>query len=273
MYGAIIGDIVGSRFEWSEFKSKDFVLFSERNRFTDDTLMTLAIGLAFVLNQGKWFDPSFQNEVVRSMVRIGRQYPRASWGANFYMWLFRDQTPYFSYGNGAAMRVSSVGWVADSEEEVKYLSRIVTEVSHDHPEGLKGGESVAMAIYLARTGADRETIRQRMITYYPRIRDMKVDNIRNSYGIDSAGKFISCQGSVPEAIVCFLESDSFEDTIRNAVSLGGDSDTQAAIAGSIAEAFYGIPDEMIEKMKTYLPENLQSICYAFQTVKKERIKV
>ena len=272
MYGAILGDIIGSRFEWMEFKSKEFILFSDLSHFTDDSIMTLAIALAFVLNKDKWKEAGFQDEVVSTMLRIGRQFPTASWGENFYKWLFEDPTPYNSFGNGAAMRISSVGWIAESEDDVRYYSKLVTEVSHNHPEGLKGAEAVAMAIYLARIGTDKEEIKKRMISYYPHIKEMQVSRIRNGYGIDSFGKFISCQGSVPEAIVCFLESDSFEDAIRNAVSLGGDADTQAAIAGSIAEAYYGISYEMKEKMMSYLTDNLRSICYAFETIRKKRIQ-
>ena len=176
---------------------------------------------------------------IDSMVYVAKPYfNRRWWGANFYKWLTESQTPYNSWGNGAAMRVSSVGWVAQSEEEVKYFSKLVTEISHNHPEGIKGAEAVAMAIYLARIGTDMKTIRQRMIGYYPRIEKMTVDNIRPGYCVDDQGGFISCQGSVPEAIVCFLEATSTEDAIRNAISLGGDADTQAAIAGSMAEAYY-----------------------------------
>ena len=230
MLGAIIGDIAGSRFEWKEWKSKEFVFLAD------------------------------------SMLYVAKPYlNRGWWGANFYQWLTRSQTPYNSWGNGAAMRVGSVGWIADSEEEVKYFSKLVTEISHNHPEGIKGAEVTAMAIYLARTGADMPTIRERMIEYYPQIAKMTVDNIRPGYCIDDQGSFISCQGSVPEAIVCFLESTSLEDAIRNVISLGGDSDTQAAITGSMAEAFWGIPYELEEKTMEYLTDDLRSICYAFET--------
>ena len=273
MLGAIIGDIAGSRFEWKEWKSKEFVFFTDSNHFTDDSLMTLGIARAFAMNKGKWREPDFQQKVIDSMVHVARPYfNRRWWGANFYQWLTRSQTPYNSWGNGAAMRVGSVGWIADSEEEVKYFSRLVTEISHNHPEGIKGAEATAMAIYLARTGADMATIRTRMIEYYPQIAKMTVDNIRPGYCIDDQGSFISCQGSVPEAIVCFLESSSLEDAIRNAISLGGDSDTQAAITGSMAEAFWGIPYELEEKTMEYLTDDLRSICYAFETVKRHKTR-
>lgn len=271
MLGAIMGDIAGSRFEWKEWKSKDFVFLSDSNHFTDDGLMTLGIARAFVLNKGKWHESDFQQKVIDSMVHVAKPYfNRRWWGANFYKWLTESQTPYNSWGNGSAMRVSSVGWIADSEEEVKYFSKLVTEVSHDHPEGIKGAEAVAMAIYLARNGTDMATIRQRMIEYYPGIEKMTVDNIRLGYGIDDQGGFISCQGSVPEAIVCFLEATSTEDAIRNAISLGGDADTQAAITGSMAEAYFGVPYELEDKTLTYLTDELRSIYYSFDLIKKPR---
>ena len=271
MLGAIMGDIAGSRFEWKEWKSKDFVFLTDSNHFTDDGLMTLGIARAFVLNKGKWHESDFQQKVIDSMVHVAKPYfNRRWWGANFYKWLTESQTPYNSWGNGAAMRVSSVGWIADSEEEVRYFSKLVTEVSHDHPEGLKGAEAVAMAIYLARNGTDMATIRQRMIEYYPGIEKMTVDNIRPGYGIDDQGGFISCQGSVPEAIVCFLEATSTEDAIRNAISLGGDADTQAAITGSMAEAYFGVPFELEDKTLTYLTDELRSIYYSFDLIKKPR---
>ena len=273
MLGAIIGDIAGSRFEWKEWKSKDFVFLADGSHFTDDSLMTLGIARALVLHRGKWQGPDFQQSVIDSMLYVARPYLHYTWwGANFYRWLTQKQAPYHSWGNGAAMRVSSVGWIADSEEEVKALSKLVTEISHDHPEGLKGAEAVAMAIFLARTGADREVIRQRMIAYYPQIAELTVDNIRPGYCIDDKGDFISCQGSVPEAIVCFLESTSLEDAIRNAISLGGDADTQAAIAGSIAEAYFGVPLELEEQVLSYLTDDLRSICYSFDLIKRRRVR-
>ena len=271
MLGAIMGDIAGSRFEWKEWKSKDFVFLTDSNHFTDDGLMTLGIARAFVLNKGKWHESDFQQKVIDSMVHVAKPYfNRRWWGANFYKWLTESQTPYNSWGNGSAMRVSSVGWIADSEEEVRYFSKLVTEVSHNHPEGIKGAEAVAMAIYLARNGTDMATIRQRMIEYYPGIEKMTVDNIRPGYGIDDQGGFISCQGSVPEAIVCFLEATSTEDAIRNAISLGGDADTQAAITGSMAEAYFGVPFELEDKTLTYLTDELRSIYYSFDLIKKSR---
>ena len=273
MIGTIIGDIAGSRFEWQEWKSKDFVLLTDNCHFTDDSLMTLAIASAFTLRKDRWYEPDFQSFVVSRMVDVAKEYKdRRWWGENFYKWFMGDQKPYNSFGNGSAMRVSSVGWIAESEEEVKHFSRLVTEVSHNHPEGIKGAEAVAMAIYLGRTGHNMDVIRKRMEEYYPEISKMTVDNIRPKCEIDTLGQFISCQTSVPQAIVCFLESTSCEDAIRNAVSLGGDADTQGAIAGSMAEAYFGVPYELEDAAIEFLPSNLQSIYYAFDTVKKKRIK-
>ena len=270
MLGAIIGDIVGSQYEWQNFKSKDFIFFTGACHYTDDSLMTLAIAQAFTLRNGHWRDPEFQSFVVKKMVEMGRAHQASSWGKSFYQWFMYNPVPYNSYGNGAAMRISSVGWISDSEEDVKYYSRLVTEVSHDHPEGIKGAESVAMAIYLARTGASMAEIRERMIEYYPEIAKLRVDKIREYCNVDD-GTFITCQRSVPEAITCFLESTSFEDAVRNAVSLGGDADTQAAIAGSMAEAYWGVPIEFEDRALDYLTPKLRTIYYAFNTIKRRKV--
>jgi len=272
MLGAIIGDIVGSKYEWKNNKSKDFPFFTAGCHFTDDSLMTLAIGEAFLLRRGKWFENDFQSFVIKRMVKMGRTFQmRSFWGENFYRWFMYNPVPYDSWGNGAAMRVSSVGWIAKSEAEVIHFSRLVTEVSHNHPEGIKGAESVAMAIYLARVGTSMEEIRRRMIAYYPQIEKMTVRRIRDVCNVED-GTFITCQRSLPEAIVCFLESTSFEDAVRNAVSLGGDADTQGAITGSIAEAYWGVPIELEDKALTYLLPKLETIYYAFNTIKGKRVK-
>ena len=271
MLGAIIGDIVGSRHEWKEFKRKEFAFFTVSCHITDDSLMTLAIASAFILRRGRWHEEGFQQFVIEKMVQMGREHEDASWGERFYKWFMKSPTPYGSCGNGAAMRISPVGWVAESEEEVKYFSRLVTEVSHDHPEGIKGAEAVAMAIYLGRTGTPMAEIRRRMEEYYPEIAAMTVDNIRPGYGIDCKGNFITCQGSVPQAIVCFLEATGFEDAVRNAISLGGDADTQGAIAGSMAEAYFGVPLEMEDKAMEYLSDGLASIYKAFRLIKGKRV--
>lgn len=252
MWGAIIGDIVGSRFEHNNCRSKDFMLFTARNRFTDDTLMTLAVAKA-LCRCGRGSDEELRAETVRCMRIVGTKYPNAGWGMHFARWLrSEDPQPYNSYGNGAAMRISPVGEYARSAEEVKRLSRIVTGVSHNHPEGLKGAECVAMCVYLAGNGAGKDEIRKLVAAeYYPEITALSIKVLSKTYTFNE-----SCQGTVPQAIACFLEGEDFEDTIRNAVSIGGDSDTVAAIAGSIAGPFFGIPEDMIEMAKIYLDDDL-----------------
>ncbi len=182
-----------------------------------------------------------------------------------------DSTRPDSLGNGAGMRISPVGWVARDEEEVKRLSYIVTEFTHGHPEGLLGAEAVAMAIFLAREGYPKEYIHKRMVKeYYPQIDHFTLDTIRPTYSIDDKGEWVTCRGSIPQAIRAFLEADDFESTIRNAISIGGDADTIAAMAGSVAEAYYGVPQWMEERMLSYLMPDLESIYYAFGTIKLPR---
>ena len=257
MLGAIIGDIVGSRFEFHNRKRKDFELLAPGCRPTDDSVMILAVAEALM---GGWADEAeLSRRAVESMQRLGRRYPDCGFGGMFERWIHSgDPRPYGSYGNGAAMRVSPVGFYARSEDEVKRLSRAVTAVSHDHPEGLRGAEAAAMAIHLARNGADREQIRARIERDYYRI-DFTLDEIRPSYRFD-----VSCQGSVPQALEAFFESESFEDAIRSAVSIGGDSDTIAAIAGGVAGAYYGVPHAIREQAEGYLDERLLGILTEFE---------
>lgn len=256
MLGAIIGDVVGSRFEWHNHKSKDFELFTSKCRLTDDSNMTLAVALAFL--RAKEDKSDLAEQAVASMREVGRQYPNCGFGGRFAAWLkCDDPQPYGSWGNGSAMRVSPCAWAATSLEEALHFSDAVTAVTHDHPEGLKGARAVTAAIWLARTGADKQAIREHIQqNYYPL--DFTIDEIRPSYRFD-----VSCQGSVPQAIEAFLESESFEDAVRTAVSLGGDSDTIAAITGSIAEAFYGVPAEISAKVLTYLDETQRDILTRF----------
>jgi len=272
MIGAIAGDIIGCQYEWTEFKKKKFPLFTGACHYTDDSLMTLAIGDAFVTYRGDPHDEGFSDYVTNKMVEMGRAHQGATWGLRFYEWFMKGPYPSDSYGNGAAMRVSSVGWVSKTEQDVKYFARLVTVPSHNHPEAIKGAEAVAMAIFLARVGRDKEEIRERMIEYYPRIKGLTVDKIRPEYGIDDRGMFMSCQGSVPEAIVAFLDSTDYEDAVRNAVSLGGDTDTQACISGSIAEAYYGVPEKIASTAYEYLTPKLRAIYDGFHAIMPERVK-
>ena len=276
MLGAIIGDIVGSRFEFiqDDDRGKDFKLFTSSCHFTDDGLMTLAVAKSLIINKD-WEDiETLQKTTVRNMKEIAKAYPNVGWGASFYKWLFEKSIPYNSFGNGAGMRISPVGWVADSEEQVKTLSNAITEISHNHPEGLKGAEAIAMAVYLARIGSTKEYVRKRMTDYYSELSNpsFNIEYLLGHYGYDDWGNWVTCQGSIPQAIVAFLDGESFEDVIRNAVAIGGDSDTIGAMAGSIAEAYYGIPYEFEDKALEYLPNDLKSIYYAFGTIKRKRIK-
>ena len=258
MLGAIIGDIVGSRYEWKNNKSKAFDLFTYRCKVTDDSIMSLAVAKAIVACN-KNYD-QLNKMAVKYMQEVGRHYPDCGYGGHFHKWIFaRNPQPYNSWGNGAAMRVSACGFAAQSLEEVVMLSRAVTEVTHNHPEGIKGAEATAVAIYLARTGSSIIEIRDYIDKhYYPM--NFTLDAIRESYHFD-----VSCQGSVPQAIMAFLESTGFEDAIRNAISIGGDSDTIAAICGGIAEAYYGIPVDIRKHALTFLDQRLLGILNEFES--------
>lgn len=276
MIGAIIGDIVGSRFEFVEDDNRDkhFVFFAHGCKPTDDSFMTLAVAKALLIAKGN--RERLKQALAPCMRGVAKAHPDTGWGEMFYRWLFDDRPPrpYRSYGNGAGMRVSPVGWVAESEEEVKELSEIVTEVTHNHPEGLKGAEAIALAVYLARVGKNKAEIRARMEEYYPQLKDeaFTINNIYGHYGYDEQGEWVTCRGSVPQAIVAFLDSESFEDAVRNAVWIGGDSDTIGAMAGSIAEAYYGVSADTEERALSYLSDDLKNIYFAFGTIKKERAR-
>ena len=267
MIGAIVGDIVGSRFEWHNRKSKRFTFLKGKDeschpcRFTDDTVMTLAVAAAIM----KWResgDSSYAmlfEEAIKSMQDFGRRYPRAGYGGAFRHWLCDDDPrPYNSWGNGAAMRVSACGWAGRTLDEVKAISRAVTEVTHNHPEGIKGAEATSVATFLARMGKSKDEIRAVVVRdYYPL--DFTLDEIRLTYEFD-----VSCQGSVPQALEAFFESTSFEDAIRNAISIGGDSDTIGAICGAVAGAFYGVPDDIRAKTETFLDAYLLKTLHDFE---------
>lgn len=257
MLGAIIGDIVGSVYEWNNIKTKDFPLFTYHCRLTDDSIMTLAVAEA-ILNMKK--DHSDLSErAISCMQSWGGKYPNAGYGRKFKSWLLSSHpTPYSSWGNGSAMRVSPCGFAADSLDEARALSAAVTKVTHNHPEGMKGAEAVAAAIYMARSGSSLIEIQDYIRDQYYDIL-FKLDDIRTSYAFDE-----SCQGSVPQALEAFFESTSFEDAIRNAISIGGDSDTIAAITGSIAEAYYGIPADIRKRALTFLDEAQLNTLNAFE---------
>lgn len=251
MLGAIIGDIVGSVYEFNSEKTKDFLLFAPGCCPTDDSIMTIAVGLA-CLDTDCSDEEGFKSAVIDRMHQLGQAYPDAGYGGTFYRWLLHGFTqPYNSYGNGSAMRVSAVAWAAKTLEEAETFAKWSAEVTHNHPEGIKGAQAVAAAIFLARDGKSKEEIRAYIEERYYDL-DFTVDEIRPAYRFD-----VTCQGSVPQALECFLEAEDYEDAVRNAVSLGGDGDTQAAIAGSVAEAFFGIPEELKEKGLEHLDDTLR----------------
>ena len=251
MIGAIIGDIVGSIYEFDNIKKKEFKLFDFDYTFTDDTVMTIAVGKALSQHNRADGTEAFKKNLIKTMHEFGNLYPYAGYGGRFAKWIENEETaPYGSFGNGSAMRVSAVGWWALSLEEAEEYAKASAEVTHNHPEGIKGAQAVAGAIYLAKMGATKEVIKEYIEKKYYAL-DFTLDEIRPTYKFE-----VSCQKSVPQAIEAFLESKSFEDTLRNAISIGGDSDTIAAIAGSIAETYYGVDEELRETALSYLDENL-----------------
>ncbi len=251
MLGAIIGDVIGSVYEFESEKSKEFSLFVSECRPTDDSILTVAVGCTCVAaNCNDEYE--FKAMLAKMMREIGRQYQDAGFGESFYYWMMADSAPpYGAYTNGSAMRVSPVAWVANTLKDAERLAKWSAEITHNHPEGIRGAQAVAAAVYLARVGATKDEIRSYIEEKYYSL-DFTVEQIRPSYKYD-----MTCRGSVPQAIVCFLDSHGFEDAIRNAISLGGDGDTQAAIAGAIAEAFYSIPEELQEEVFKYIDDNLK----------------
>lgn len=257
MLGAILGDIVGSRWEFQAYKSKLFPLFtSGKNDYTDDSVMTLAIAEALLTGAHGY---ALAQKTVALMQDYGRRYPGRGYGGRFVGWLVDDDPqPYNSFGNGSAMRVSACAYAAKTLEEAKDLSYIVTAVTHSHPEGIKGAEATTVAIWMALHGATKDEIRAEIEAHYYPL-NFTLDEIRPSYRFNEI-----CQDTVPQAIVSFLEAEDFEDTLRNAVSLGGDADTLAAIAGSIAEAYFGLPEQLRERGLSYLPDELASVVERFE---------
>ncbi len=252
MLGAIVGDIIGSVYEWNNIKTKDFPLFSPRCAFTDDSVMTLAVSEG-LMNGGS------ADSFIQAMKKYGRKYPNAGYGGRFGSWLFSEDTqPYNSWGNGSAMRVSSVAWMFDTLSEVEHYAEISAAVTHDHPEGIKGAQATAAAIFLARKGKTKDEIKAYIEKKHGYDLSRTLDEIRVNYHFNER-----CQETVPEAITAFLESVDFEDAIRNAISLGGDSDTLAAITGSIAEAAYDVPEEIKEKALSILDECLLNVYRRF----------
>ncbi len=260
MYGAILGDMIGAPYEFDRgSKTKDFPLFIRGSQFTDDSVMTVAVAQALMDSFGKE-DEAVRSELVSSMQSWGRKYPYAGYGGRFSGWLFESNPrPYGSFGNGSAMRVSAAGWMYDSLQKTRHMAALTAEVTHNHPEGIKGAEATASAIYLARTGSTKEEIRDYITSEFDYDLSRTCDQIRPSYH-----HVESCQETVPEAITAFLEGEDFEDVIRTAVSLGGDCDTLTCIAGGIGEAFFGVPEEMKAECRRRLTEDLLEVLDRFE---------
>lgn len=244
LMGAIAGDIIGSVYEFRNIRTTEFPLFSPKGEFTDDSVLTIALAKAILDCKGDYSD--LYERAANTMHEFGRKYTGKGYGGRFQEWLYqKDFRPYNSCGNGAAMRVSAAGWAGKTEEEVKFLAEKITSPTHNHPEGLKGAEATALAVFLARTGASKEEIKRRMSEYYSF--DQTVEEIRKTKTyFDSV-----CQETVPQALTCFFESVDYEDCVRNCISITGDSDTLAAIAGAVAEAFYGVPEEIVSTARGY----------------------
>ena len=260
MIGAILGDIVGSIYEFDNIKTKEFELFERDCIFTDDTVMTVAVAEALMHFETITEEniEAFKEDLITTMHKIGIKYPDCGYGGRFLVWVLRKKrNPYNSFGNGSAMRVSSVGWYGKTLEETELIAKATAEVSHNHPEGIKGAVATAGAVYLARMGATIDEIKEYISNYYTI--DFTLDELRPVYDYD-----VTCQGTVPQAMQAFFESESFEDAIRNAISVGGDSDTLAAITGAVAEAYYGIPEEIKETALSYLDERLLDITERFE---------
>lgn len=252
MWGAIAGDIIGSVYERRPIKTTDFPLFQPRSRFTDDTVLTVAVAHA-ILGDGDY---------AASLQEFGRRHPHAGYGGSFINWIYVEEPqPYNSWGNGSAMRVSPVGLAFDDEESVLREARRSADVSHNHPEGINGAQATALAIYLARRGEEKEAIRGEISERFGYDLARSVEDIRPTYRFD-----VSCQGTVPEAIIAFLDANDYEETVRLAVSLGGDSDTLACIAGSIAEAYYGgVPAPILEQAQDALADDLLEVVAEFRS--------
>ena len=258
LMGAVCGDIVGSAFEFDPVKTKEFPLFSSLSEFTDDTVMTLAVANALMKSNAHINVERFKEVLIETMHEFGKRYPDQSYGGRFLHWLESESIkPYHSRGNGSAMRVSAVGWYAHSLEEAEMLAKASAEVTHNHPDGIAGAVATAGAIYLARMGESKELIREYVSHYYEL--NFTLDAIRAAYDFEPCN-----DRTVPQSVVAFLESESYEDAIRNAVSLGGDADTMGAITGAIAEAYYGMPENLEQTAMSYLDDFLLDVAEEFE---------
>ena len=260
MKGAIIGDIIGSVYEFDNICTKEFPLFSKESEFTDDTVMTCAVAKA-LLSCGDDYKELTPELITKTMQELGQKYPDAGYGNMFYEWIFADRPfPYYSCGNGSAMRISPVGLASQDLNMAEELATKFSAVSHNHDEGIKGAVCIASCMVLLKQGTDKQALRE-----YVEKRFYQLDKTCQDYREEQAGHHGKeiCQITVPQAVVCFLESTDFEDCIRNCISIGGDSDTIAAIAGRLAEAYYGVPEDLWEQAERFLDENLRMIVYNF----------
>ncbi len=263
MYGTILGDIIGCPFEFDRGdKTKDFKLFSRRSHFTDDSVMTLAVCEALLKVGQDATVKEIGDAVITSMQSWGRRYPHEGYGGYFRCWLTaRHPEPYNSFGNGSAMRVSAAGWLYDSLEKTRVVAKATANVTHNHPEGIKGAEATASAIFMARNGSSKEEIKKYIENEFHYDLNRTLDEIRPSFHMDE-----TCQKTVPEAIIAFLEARDFEDAIRNAVSLGGDTDTLGAITGSIAEAYFGIPEALRSECRNRINKDMRDVVDTFYSL-------
>lgn len=266
MLGAVAGDIIGSAYEYAQFKDYDFELLPQGSRFTDDSVMTIAVAywLAHYDEIGHT-----KEQLIECMKEIGRKYPDVDYGSSFNCWLWcENPQPYNSWGNGAAMRVSPVGLFAETLDDALAFAKMTAEVSHNHPAGIAGAQSVAAAVWMAKHGYSKDDIRDYIMCRFNYDLTRTVDDIRPTYQWD-----VSCQGSVPESIICFLEGKDFIDVVRKAVSLGGDADTMACIAGSITACIYPIPEWIVNECEKILPSELLEYMERFETlIERKRVK-
>lgn len=258
MVGIVIGDIVGSVYEFNNIKTKNFPFMRKQCEATDDSIMALALADAIMESEDTGID--LHDVVIEKFVKYGKKYPfpMGGYGGKFAQWLRSEyHLPYYSCGNGSAMRVGACGFAASTVEEARELAKISAEVTHNHPDGIAGAQAVAEAIYLGKNGYSKDEIRAAVEAYYPDIPD--VDELRENYGWGAV-----CSNTVPQAVACFLQSDSFVDAIRNAISIGGDSDTIGAIVGGIAEAYYGVDESVVKMAKKKLPVDLLMVLERFE---------
>lgn len=256
MLGALAGDVVGSAYEFRPVKTVDFPLFTPASRVTDDGVLTCAVADAILRARESGAAPDYR----ASILAFARRWPDAGYGARFRRWFGEpDPRPYGSFGNGSAMRVSAVGWAWDAADDVLREAARSAAVSHDHPEGVRGAQAVALGVLMARAGAGNDAIRRELAARFGYDLSRTADAIRPGYAFD-----LTCQGSVPEAVTCFLEADGWERAVRLAVSLGGDADTQACVAGALAEARWGVPADAAAEALARLPAELRAVAEAFR---------